>query len=258
MNYLVRKYGYSNTDYNYENFIVLETDNWDDYHYKTTFHMKIFKNNKEIEIGSLRILHISEKTTSGIIDDDFDKLTEDFVSIGCDADYYESLIYIYGESKAFEILNDLKDMSISKLKESKFELEHPGIQNSLFRSSNARYLYEEVYNSYFSAKQSATDKDYCFTFKTKYEEEYMTDINIDFKKHNQLPNRLFALIGKNGVGKTRLLNQLSESLFDSSNEKNKGRFIIDGKEEIPAYQKIIAISFSAFDNFFKAPIVKLS
>lgn len=251
MNYTVSSLRPDSRNEAFEDEIILVKDYWDDYNYKTSFDMYYKKN----FIGALRILHLNEMVTSDIIPNDFKKLDNEFISIGYDASYYENMIELFGKEKSKIILENLNDITITKLKNSDFSIKHPGIQNSLFRSSNARYLYEEAYNKYFS-NNTTTDRDYKFIFKAKYNEEFLTDIELDFKKHSELPNRLFAIIGKNGVGKTRFLNQLSECLYDSSKKENIGRFIVNGEKEIPAFQKIIAISFSAFDNFFKGDDTK--
>ena len=46
------------------------------------------------------------------------------------------------------------------------------------------------------------------------DEEYLRDEELffDFKKNENLPYRINALIGKNGVGKTQILSHLAESL----------------------------------------------
>lgn len=238
-------------DLSKDNIIIkLSSSLWDDYNYKTSFTVKILKNNESRTVGTIRILHEVKYETIDVIPKVFKSLSDDFVSLGANKEFYETLIKILGKKKARQVLKKLNDISMSDIADNpKFDIDHFGIQNSLFRSSDARYLYEEVSNVYFEDRKSE-DRDYKFKFRLKKENEYIP-IDIDFSKYNKLPNRFFALIGKNGVGKTRLLNQLSESLYDSSNPKNQHRFIIDEKYEIPIYQKVIAISFSVFDQFFK-------
>lgn len=234
-----------------ESTIFLETDNWDDYSYKTFFSIKVIEKGFWKEIGTLRILNYESLVTKTVIPREFNSLSDEFVSLGTNKEFYEELIDNFGKSKAEKILLNLNDISIKNIDDNPhFTIEHTGIQNSLFRSSDARYLYEEVSNIYFKEIKSS-DRDYEFTFNFKVDDDEYIPIVFDFSKHDYLPNRFFALIGKNGVGKTRLLNQLSKSLYDSSNPSNRNRFIIENNYEIPIYQKVIAISFSVFDKFFK-------
>ena len=256
MKYYVREYvrarnvkpGYIN---NSGTFIILTTDNWDDYGYETTFYIDCFKEGVYNELGLIRILEKDSTETRYKIPKEFESLELGYISLGYNKLFYESLIDVFGKDVGMEILKDLNDISVGALENNpNFNIEHPGIQASFFRSSDARYLYEEVLNVYFE-NQKSTDRDYEFTFKFEVNKNSYTSIEVDFSKHRLLPNRLFALIGKNGVGKTRFLNQLSECLYDSSKPRNKNRFIINNEFEIPTYQKIIAISFSVFDTFFK-------
>ncbi|MCZ2736974.1 ATP-binding protein [Bacillus safensis] len=236
---------------NHESFLVLTSDNWNDYGYETTFYIDFFDKGVYKELGLIRILKKGLEITRSDFPKEFNSLTSEYISLGYNRDFYESLLRVFNKQEALNILNELNDISVNNLdKNIHFDINDEGIQQSFFRSSDARYLYEEVLNIYFE-DQKSTDRDYKFIYKFKKDIDNYIDINIDFSQYNQLPNRLFALIGKNGVGKTRFLNQLSQSLYDSSNPQNKNRFIINGEFQVPTYQKVIAISFSVFDNFFK-------
>lgn len=237
--------------YEGENTIFLATDSWDDYGFKTFFSVRIIENGDWKEIGSIRILKYDTEITKNVIPAEFNSLSNEFVSLGTNKEFYEALILNFGKIDAEKILLLLNDISIKNIDDNPyFSISHRGIQNSLFRSSDARYLYEEVSNIYFK-NEKTSDRAYQFTFRLETDKDEYTPIDVDFSKNEYLPNRFFALIGKNGVGKTRFLNQLSKSLYDSSNPSNRNRFIIEGNYKIPSYQKVIAISFSVFDQFFK-------
>lgn len=245
----------ANYEYSTESFFVLTSDNWDDYSYKTTFNIDYFEQGIFKEIGIIKILKKdSYNTKSELYKDfqnEFSSLPPEYISLGADKSTYEALIKNFSLDEAYSILKDLNDISIKGLDSNpNFDINDEGIQSSFFRSSVGRYLYEEVENIYFKDKR-ANDRAYKFIYKFNKKDDDFLDIEIDFSKYKELPNRFFTLIGKNGVGKTSFLNQLSASLFDSSNPKNKDRFKINGDFKIPTYQKVIAISFSVFDNFFK-------
>lgn len=241
-------------------FFVLTEDNWNDYTYETTFYLDFWKNNKLFEIGLIRILHYSHPITRNIISSSFDALNQEYISLGYNEEFYKNLIDILGLQHSKEILEKLNDICIINLENNEyFTLDHEGIQNSFFRSSEGRYLFSEVNNKYF-LHQESSDREYDFIFKAKLDDnsESYTNIEINFTQQNYLPHRLFTIVGKNGVGKTRLLNQLAEALYDSSNIKSKNRFEITKKSgnseldsKIPIYKNVIAISFSVFDKFFK-------
>lgn len=241
-------------------FFVLTKDTWNDHGFETTFWLDFWENGEFFEIGLVRILNIKNDITRHVIPENFDKLTEEYISLGYNEEFYENIIKVIGKEGSKEILRNLRDISIIGLKDNKyFNLEYKGIQDSFFRSSEGRFLFYEVHNKYFLDEESQ-DRDYNFTFKSQIylNSEEVKNIEIDFRKKDRfLPNRLFTIVGKNGVGKTRFLNQLAESLFDSSKLENKNRFIIEEQEKneetenVPIYNKIIAISFSVFDKFYK-------
>lgn len=242
-------------------FFVLTEDTWNDYGYETTFWLDFWKDNKFFELGLIRILNSSTNITRKVIPEQFDSLTDDYISLGYNEEFYKNIIKFLGKKSARGILTKLRDISLIGLNgNKKFKIDDEGIQHSFFRSSEGRFLFSEIKNKYFLKKESQ-DRDYNFIFRARLNSENndFKDINIDFrKKDDYLPNRLFTIVGKNGVGKTRFLNQLAESLFDSSKPDNRYRFLMIEKNEsneldehTPIYNKIIAISFSVFDKFYK-------
>lgn len=120
---------------------------------------------------------------------EFNSLTSEYISLGADKSVYEALMKNFSIEDAYSILSDLNDISIKGLDSNpNFDINDEGIQVSFFRSSDGRYLYEEVLNIYFNNK-STTDRDYKFIYKFKRNDDDFLDIEIDFSKHNQLPNR---------------------------------------------------------------------
>ncbi|KSU50177.1 hypothetical protein AS033_02035 [Exiguobacterium indicum] len=256
---------YENNNYqlqnNEESFFSLVKNNWNDYGFETTFQLDYFNNGKYIDIGIINILNSENNSTRHVIPDKFSELTEEYVSLGGSEEFYENIIRAVGKDEAKQILIKLNDIAIIGLENNKyFNLYSEGIQKSFFRSTKGRYLYQEVLKKYFLS-ENIQERDYKFIFKSKIysDNQEIKEIDIDFnKKNDYLPNRIFTIIGKNGVGKTRILNQLAESLFDSSKPENKDRFILDSdnskSDNIPIYNKIIAISFSVFDKFYKGSL----
>jgi predicted ATPase len=69
---------------------------------------------------------------------------------------------------------------------------------------------------------------------------------FDFKVNEKLPFRINVIIGKNGTGKTQLLGSLVNSMSGLKNTEAITPYN-------PLFNKIIAISYSLFDNFPKPP-----
>jgi len=77
-------------------------------------------------------------------------------------------------------------------------------------------------------------------------------INFDFRRRGRLPNRINALIGYNGTGKTRLLSNLAivASGYGYGSKKDlldkaAGRFV----DTAPPFKTVVVVSYSAFDTF---------
>ena len=63
-------------------------------------------------------------------------------------------------------------------------------------------------------------------------------------------NRIIALIGNNGVGKTTVLSQLAECIVQGVDD----RFA----PKRPVFKKVISASYSIFDNFSSADVSSTS
>lgn len=74
-------------------------------------------------------------------------------------------------------------------------------------------------------------------------------LNFDFQKTDALPYRINILIGKNGTGKTQILSCLANSLSGFTDNRESGSFI----EKRPPIDRVMSISYSAFDSFRKPP-----
>jgi ABC-type cobalamin/Fe3+-siderophores transport system ATPase subunit len=94
------------------------------------------------------------------------------------------------------------------------------------------------------------DKFYSFAYNFK--PTYSTQkISVSFRFNTQEPiaDRIFAVIGKNGTGKTQLLNSLPHSLSKKNEEFNN---------KLPSFSKVIAISYSVFDTTLPQKNVNLN
>jgi hypothetical protein len=91
---------------------VLVQDNWDDYGYKSTFHVTLHLSKKEsIDLGSVKIVEVDQ--TGGYTDmprKPFTQLDEGFASLGADLDYYETL-YKLGREVFEPYLSALHDIA---------------------------------------------------------------------------------------------------------------------------------------------------
>lgn len=71
--------------------------------------------------------------------------------------------------------------------------------------------------------------------------DHPTLIHFDFRNEGRIPNRLYAIIGKNGVGKTQFITTLPMSIY----KKTTKLF----SPNVPIFSKVIAVSNCPFDHF---------
>lgn len=73
------------------------------------------------------------------------------------------------------------------------------------------------------------------------------DFLFDYTLYDFLPHRMHVLVGKNGSGKTQFMAQFANALCGDESKENS----INAFDTMPLFSKVIAVSFSAFDEFSK-------
>lgn len=238
--------------YGKKNCLVLYDDTWNDYGYCTTFHAIYFDSNyirKDIGLVKIYYYDFDEKrgnyctNVSSVIEKEIIQLNEKFCSLGQSLKYYQNL-KDECPNDYLDILKRLNDIAIYPELKSKF-LNERGVQVSLLRDSSAEKALNEAY--FLLETNQLVQKDISFTYyATVPYNENKTKLVFDFKKEEFLPNRINVLVGKNGVGKTQILFQLAEEISGISSRKEDA---FEGKR--PPVEKIISVSYSAFDKFRK-------
>lgn len=214
------------------------TDNWDDFGYKTT--SKLYYWNKKAEytlIDKLKILNSEEENTSKVLPASFISLPTTFCSLGQSESYYRKLKKLL-PNKYQSVLYALKDTAWFSEIQYRFE-NHQGFKKSLLREGPTDALLSSARRKIDRGENDSWD----FIFKTQVPySELPVEINFEFGnlEDDDNPNRIKALIGNNGSGKTSILKALVKSLI-----RNEGVF----NPSHPVFSKVIAISFSIFDTF---------
>lgn len=240
----------------YRSKIILNYDNWNDYSYRTSFGMYYCDGNADVhEIGFLKIYYYNNdeartnnysEHTKDSIGNSIEQLGALYCSLGQDLSYYRNLKDFFPEEH-LDILKRLNDIAIFDDIKNRFIDEH-GVKSSLLRFSGAEKALSEA-NSIITNQQSI-DKDISFSYRvTVPYDDIPVVLNFDFQKNIHVPYRINILIGKNGTGKTQILSRLANSLSGFTDNREIGCFT----EKRPPIDRVMSISYSAFDSFRKPP-----
>lgn len=219
-------------------FVLVNNSSWNDFSNKSEYYLYFYPSITECKnIGPVKIIHQEVDNTPDILNESFTMLNENFCSLGQEYDYYEKLKSLFDRTYN-SIFWALKDAAIYPDILEEFE-NHYYFKNSLIRNDEQEQLLREVkYRLYdYNLKNLYS---FQYSFKPKFANEEV-NVHFDFDANRAVPSRIFALIGKNGTGKTQLITSLP---IDISKKKND---VFTPKT--PLFSKVIAVSYSAFDSF---------
>lgn len=224
-------------------------DNWDDWFEFNTLYDLVYVDQKgrKKNIGGVKIGQFDMKNQKRPdIPDSFNKLDECFFSLGQDVSYYENLIKL-GENARHLVLNALRDIalnqelfkSVRKLNVTKTSL----LRNVTTTSVKGQYRR--------LANGDATLTEFEFTYKApKNKDQLSPAMKMTFNvfPESNPPTNVHILIGRNGVGKTRLLNNMVKSLVDNSAKKSEVGYFKSSEDTQDLFASVVSVTFSAFDS----------
>lgn len=225
--------------------IYLLEDSWNDWwKYNVTYQLYVVDYRLNLDyIGRLKIgyerMEANYETEVPVVENGrYQKLAENFFSVGLDYDYYLKIKSLGNETREL-ILSSLNDISYEPDIYQKYHLEDV-MQLALLRGVREGDIlgrFHTVANGY----AEPTDHDFRVVIgnNNKQELEFKTTPN------SLLPTNLHAIIGRNGVGKTHLLNEILDNIID---DKTKVVNDLKSSDSDCMFNKVIYVSFSAFDD----------
>lgn len=235
-----------------KNKAFLRADNWNDYSFVTMFYLIVFdEHGRRVEVGNVKIGFLGQKeeiTTYSRIDKIFNKLPEMFFSLGDGIDYYINIGKLSDKFK-YKLLNALQDLVVQPNRLSDIENESV-LNSSLLRSVTL----SEIHGQFLRVLNGLPElSDFHFLFNRKNASGF-SDLTIPFiVKVDSMPStNIHALIGRNGCGKTSILNGMIDAI---TNPESNEYFFCENKKfsesRIPKgyFRSLISVSFSAFDPF---------
>ncbi|ESU27085.1 hypothetical protein FLJC2902T_22630 [Flavobacterium limnosediminis JC2902] len=236
-----------------KNIIVLNHSSWDDWFtYNTLYRVSYYDDDyNEIILGPVKIGEFNMEERIPRLPEKFTSLDDTFFSVGQDVSYYE-LLNSKGEVFRDAILEALNDISL------KNELFDNAIKERVTKQSLLRSVsLVSVKGEYRRLAQGIVElTPYDFTFYApKHFKSSINPMVLDFsvKPKSNPPTNIHVIIGRNGVGKTHLFNNMITSLIEERSSKKVGYFESKDDFDIP-FANLVSVSFSAFDD--SNPIVE--
>lgn len=238
----------------------LRYDNWNDQGFITKFEVMIFDEYAlptrlgEVKIG-FKGQPNSKSTYKKIEENGFSLLGEEIFSLGTSVDYYKALSQIASKKSRNEYLAGLNDLVFNPELLDRF-IGEPVLSKSLMRDVSMSSLREQ-FPRVLSGGTILTD--YSFRFKRTNDSRF-TDLDLIFavKAESTPPTNVHALIGRNGIGKTTILNGIVEAIRNGHNGSGKILQTISSDLDDPIikddyFSSVVLVSFSAFDPFDPPP-----
>jgi ABC-type multidrug transport system ATPase subunit len=237
--------------------VFLLTDGWDDWFKYSTMYVAFYFNEEgeEHRIGEVKIGQFGMPTNlrRPAIPDEFTKLDDVFLSLGQDDSYYQVLNDL-GDAFRDTYLTAMRDVARDvELFERALEEDVTGV--SLLRSvsdQSVRGQYRRM------AQGGARLTEYSFAYTPPLWGRGNTPPTFEFKvlPESYPPTNVHVLIGRNNVGKTYTIDQMTNALV-RPHEGDFGNFLwkednagLDGSEN---FSNVISVTFSAFDPFESLP-----
>lgn len=237
--------------------IVLERDSWNDYSYYTTFSAELRKSPVDVvALGGVKIMQAGQP--EGFEARPFndvpngDRIPADLLTTVCSlssmSEYYDRLANV-DPHVARDVLQTLRDAAYLRPIRDQFQLQQC-FKVSLLRDSSARELLDSA-GARFGAEGQFVGK---FLVSILLENAAAPHtFQFDFDPHNGVSRRIHSIVGLNGVGKTQVMARLAMLLSRFSREAmQENRSTLqsgDVLNPVPSIYIVVAVSFSAFDEF---------
>ena len=238
----------------------LNRDQWDDWgKYCTQFyltvvdqagdkhgigHVKIGQRGLKPHVGSAELPagHRKPKLPSA-----FEQLDDDFFSVGQDDEYYANLGAL-GDTVREQVLTCLRDVAWDT-ERWEWAKDEDVMGESLLRSVTRSTVVGQFHRMAHGDAR-VTRYDFAYSPPKRLGDgapPFTLDFSVDPK--SPIPTNVHVLIGRNGVGKTRLLSLMTKALVaKDASARQSGKFTLNERGHGGTFANVVAVSFSAFDE----------
>lgn len=228
--------------------VYLRADNWNDYSYRTLYEIILFdENGNKHNLGHIKIANFGQTTESRIeLPGQFESLNESYFSLGQSPEYYQTIQ---------SLSTPLKTLFLSSIKDIVFNedlrlrtLSEDVMQTSLLRGTTLVTI-QGQYKRILNGDAPLTPYDFSYrTIQTTTEAGYELSFNV--VPESNPPTNIHVLIGRNGVGKTHLLNNMVKSFIKADDAKGEFQQVVSWLGVTGEFfSRVVSVSYSAFDPF---------
>jgi len=224
----------------------LGDDNWDDYGFKTVFQLHCYNGSRDVNVGAVKIGFFGMGAGRTSLPRRFEALEPGFFSLGSDESYYATLRDEFDDETRLAIFSGLRDVAYDAelFEQARNE---PVMRQSLLRGTNA----DTVRTQYRRIVQGGPTLS---RFHVRYRQETLSgsaptltiELTVDPDKNP--PSNIHAVIGSNGVGKTRLLHNIAQTTLASRGKWGQSSLEDKLDHRQHPFTNVVYISFSAFDS----------
>lgn len=236
------------------NAVYLRIDNWNDYSFVTMFDVVIYDGNGEPhDLTQLKIGfrgQTEEVHTHSKLESHFEALTEEFFSLGQSIEYYKILS---------TLPTDLRTAFLEKIRDIVYDqtvidrIAEEDVFGASFLRGTSLSVIKGQYARVLEGGAERTDFDFTYTREGNSGFGGLSlqfEVNVD----STPTTNVHALIGRNGVGKTTILNGMIDTITRRSADKGKFSYrtspLFEEREiEDDYFSSLVSVSFSAFDPF---------
>lgn len=228
-------------------------DNWDDwFKYETTFYLFMDNERGErIRIGSVKIgrTGMTPHDRRPPVPARFDQLDPTFFSVGQDENYYETIARL-APALSQAVFEGLRDCAYNP-EIFRTACNEDVMQVSLLRGVSSQRIIGR-YHNLAHGRVELTSFKFSYQFVSGVAEPSMS---FDVVKESLPPTNIHVLIGRNGVGKTRLLDRFTRALLGIPPVDGSipAAVLFEDREKNGEFANVVSVSFSAFDPFGPIP-----